>query len=263
LVGVRTGERKWRSAIARGVQACTGAPSVEEGVASLASEMLKGIESPPTAIEELCRRSGILIAPSDDLIGSGALVSDGATLQILYARDLSVSRRRFTIAHEIGHIALRRVAPGRVSPSNELERLCDIFATELLMPKPVFLRETEQDFHLSGLSNLAHRFRVSLTSTAIRLAELRKVSIFETDNTEVRWGVGIVRRGPVNSVDDALKPWIKEALKGRCGTTQVFLSVKESVVRFGLEYWPIGKTGRSLIMLRKLPLRGILDGASG
>ena len=121
---------------------------------------------------------------------------DGMNLQILYARDLSVARRRFTIAHEIGHVVLQKVAHGRVSPSNELERLCDMFATELLMPKPVFLREIDHDFHLSGLPDLAHRFRVSLTSAAIRLAEIRKVSIFETDKTEVRWGVGIVRRGP-------------------------------------------------------------------
>lgn len=242
--------RKWRSAIARTIQAHTAATTVEEAVTRLAREMLAGIECPPTAIEALCGKSGISLAKSEDLIGSGALMSDGAGLQILYARDLSLARRRFTIAHELGHATFQRIARDRVTASNELERLCDMFATELLMPKSVFLTEIGSGFRLSELPALAHRFRVSLMSAAIRVAELKSVSIFEIDKNEVRWGVGLITRSPLSALHDALGPAITEAIKGHYGTDYVAMTIGESLLHCEIEYGPIGKTERALVMLR-------------
>jgi hypothetical protein len=247
--------RKWRSAAARIVQTHTTAASVEDGIAALALEMLEGRPCPPTPLEELCGAWGISVAKSDELMGSGALVKDGDTFQVLYAGDLSLQRRRFTIAHELGHFALERAGGTAVPQSKELERLCDLFATELLMPKSVFLRAVDEDFHLSSLPRLAQLFKVSLTSAAIRLAELTKISIFEADEERVWWGVGLVKRGPLKTVDDTLRPAIATAVSGHGGTQQVYLTMNDSVLRCLVEYWPIGKTGRTLVLLRRLPIR--------
>jgi predicted transcriptional regulator len=260
LVGSSKRDRKWRSAISRAVKAHAAAATVEEAVASLAREMLNGVECPPTDLEALCEKSGISLAQSDDLIGSGALMSDGTGLQILYARDLSLARRRFTIAHEFGHATLQKITRGRVSASNELERLCDMFATELLMPKAVFLSEIGSSFRLSEVPALAHRFRVSLTSAAIRVAELTGVSVFEIDKDEVRWGVGLIKRRPLSALHYALSGSITEALNGRSGIDHVGMTIGESFVRCDVEYWPIGKKERALIMLRNSCPSNSVDG---
>jgi hypothetical protein len=246
--------KKWRSQIARVLQEDLAVSSVEAGIAGLASRMLDGIECPPTPQEEMCRTHGISIAASDELMGSGALVKHGENYQILYATDLSPARRRFTIGHELGHFALDRLVPVRVPQSKELERLCDMFATELLMPKGTFLREIGADFHLGRLSSLAHRFKVSLTTAAIRVAEVTGSAIFEADKSKVHWGVGLVGRGSVARMDETLKHSIVTA-EGRNGVDQIYLTIAESVVRCSVEHLQIGSTGRFIFLIRRLPLK--------
>src|SRR5206468_6084969 len=64
--------------------------------------------------------------------------------EILVKSDDVPTRRRFTIAHELGHWILRRSeAPGFADAASHatLERWCDQFAAGLLMPKEWLLRE--------------------------------------------------------------------------------------------------------------------------
>ena len=113
----------------------------------------------------------------------------------------------------------------------------------------------------SGLPNLAHRFRVSLTSAAIRVAELKSVSIFEVDKNEVRWGVGLIKRGPVSALHYALTGAITEAINGRSGVDHVGLTIGESFVQCDIEYCPVGKTERALVMLRSRRPSNSVEGA--
>jgi Zn-dependent peptidase ImmA (M78 family) len=99
-----------------------------------------------------------------DLMGAGALVNEGAGVKIIYASDLELPRRRFTIAHELGHLFIENVSPHRASASKELERLCDMFATEILLPHCEFLPMVSGEFHVSALPNVARAFQVSLTT---------------------------------------------------------------------------------------------------
>jgi hypothetical protein len=84
-------------------------------------------------------------------------------------------RRRFTIAHELGHYILHtkggEIAPAIVtrSGSNRLEWEANWFAAGFLMPAPEFKRLVKQ-----GLddSTLAYHFDVSLAAVQIRRAVL-------------------------------------------------------------------------------------------
>lgn len=92
------------------------------------------------------------------------------------------TRRRFSLAHEIGHIELHPDVNqlalctmknlfwyNQVRPE---EREADLFATELLMPEPWFqprCDESEPSFEL--IEHLAGDFNTSLTATAIRYIE--------------------------------------------------------------------------------------------
>lgn len=88
-------------------------------------------------------------------------------------------RRRFTIAHEIGHtyfFDLDKAPPSRLpglenySPSEE--RLCDMFASALLMPEKLLLKRYasfDNEHFLSILQKLHNEFDVSYGAMALRL----------------------------------------------------------------------------------------------
>src|SRR5256885_9262960 len=99
---------------------------------------MEGVTGPPTDLLAVSRKLGITDFVEDDIPYSGELdrKRDGTT--VVYSRHLSPSRRRFTIAHELAHGMFDQ--PGRRFPrtGKELERLCDMIATELLMPRTCF-----------------------------------------------------------------------------------------------------------------------------
>ena len=85
-------------------------------------------------------------------------------------------RRRFTIAHEIGHFVLHpeRVAPERGGLANmaggRLEREADLFAAELLMPEHLVRRAALEEG--ADPRRLADRFEVSVQAMSVRLRRL-------------------------------------------------------------------------------------------
>lgn len=107
-------------------------------------------------------------------------------------------RRRFTIAHELGHWELH---------SNHSQFLCDAddmrdygrsilemeanhFAAELLMPTSHFRGAcADLDPSIATVKKLAEEFQTTITATAIRLADLSRhkiVVVWHQDN-KVRW----------------------------------------------------------------------------
>jgi Zn-dependent peptidase ImmA (M78 family) len=103
----------------------------------------------------------------------------------------SPGRRRFTIAHEIGHLVLHVPAskeafydrptdireidespPGEELPEpRRREREANVFARELLMPEPL----VSEQAHATGfnLPALANRFEVSVPAMRLRLRLLK------------------------------------------------------------------------------------------
>jgi Zn-dependent peptidase ImmA (M78 family) len=89
--------------------------------------------------------------------------------------DASPFRKRFTLAHEIGHLVVASVASSSGTPkcrkSKNLERACDMIAAELLMPASK-VREVVGELKSSSPRNLkilADRFGVSLQAAAVRV----------------------------------------------------------------------------------------------
>jgi Zn-dependent peptidase ImmA (M78 family) len=98
----------------------------------------------------------------------------------------SQSRKRFTIAHELGHYHLdREETAKRLCHGGELgffntrgpeEQRANQFAVELLMPSPFFQEDAEKlpNVGLSAIDALSARYATSLTSTAIRYTRLSR-----------------------------------------------------------------------------------------
>jgi hypothetical protein len=113
----------------------------------------------------------------------GYLISaDGNWGIMLNSSIRSKARKRFTVAHELGHYYIdyhggtsyqcfgRDI--GSISPSiRQDEREANEFAVELLMPDEAFRKDIHQrDISLNAINSLAAKYGTSMTSTAIRYA---------------------------------------------------------------------------------------------
>lgn len=101
-----------------------------------------------------------------DLGCSGVLIPSDRQI-VLNGREAAASqgRRRFTLAHEVGHWVCQCLE-GRVAPiycrkeevgvgeGRLLEREANVFAAELLMPEPLVRRQFERDTRVDALAPL-------------------------------------------------------------------------------------------------------------
>lgn len=221
--------------------------SVEEAVPVVVASVLSGIPSPPTNLEAVAERLGVVQISGEELSISGELRRERAGLKIVYSSMLPPGRRRFTIAHELGHAIFETTGPGCPRSGKELERLCDMLAKELLMPTDKFKARLQGPLSLEKLNTLAREFDASLASTAIRCAELRDVSVLEVENGIVMWSRGRVR---------ALGPWLEPFLRDVVATGAAKQAVHLQPDRIGPEFLAegvrLGKGERILLMFQQI-----------
>jgi hypothetical protein len=108
--------------------------------------------------------------------------------EILIKKDDSEERKRFTIAHELGHwvlgLTLKRKMGHFAQPKNvvhaELERWCDAFATNILMPGSMIrasVPQTDPVLAIVSIAQAASRFKVSEEAFYIRLWETLRFQV--------------------------------------------------------------------------------------
>lgn len=142
------------------------------------------------------RRSGVPIKLRDlasalrvRTITTGDLPCDGVLLpqandeyEIVLSSAASKVRRRFSLAHELGHVILHKLVPETRSiecrtlftqaESSVEETICDKLAARLLMPTHIFKRDMgSQPVNPTYLRKLATKYQVSLSAIARRCAE--------------------------------------------------------------------------------------------
>lgn len=112
-------------------------------------------------------------------------------------------RRRFCIAHELGHLEMRHRGAalsvcstrdldtwGKPSVEPSIELLSNEFAAALLLPRQFFAdRCTDEDPSLERISELAGAFDVSLTATAIRYVRFceEPIAIVYSQDGFIKW----------------------------------------------------------------------------
>lgn len=152
-------------------------------------------------LENLAMALGILVL--DDRLDSAAarLVRSGdAGIIRVSDRIRESGRRRFVIAHEIGHWCLHRKQSSLLACTDEdllarygaspLEFEASIFASSLLMPKPLFLKRVNDRLPTEGvLKELCDYFQTTLTATAVRFVETAKdYFVFVlSEHGRIRW----------------------------------------------------------------------------
>lgn len=160
------------------------------------------IEEPEhITIEAIAMDLGLSIEDGE-LSGAGARLTRVADRGIIRITDTvtHAGRRRFSIAHELGHFLLAHQECGWVrcleeemhafggKPSAETE--ANAFATELLLPETMIRSRVERpEMNLRALIRLAKDFQTSVTSVALRFVELtgERRALVLSDSSRVSW----------------------------------------------------------------------------
>jgi hypothetical protein len=122
---------------------------------------------------------GVARVEADDIEVAGCLLCQHSTLVIKVRRHDSRGRRRFTICHECCHTffpGFARQPQYRCNPvltdsqAQTLERLCDVGASELLLPRRHFGTDLASvGFGVDRIVELSDRYDASLEATAHRM----------------------------------------------------------------------------------------------
>jgi hypothetical protein len=160
-----------------------------------------GGNPPPVDVEELAESLCCLrVRMADDLTAvagapAGAVLSGlllPAQQEVWVSRHEPWERRRFSVAHEVGHFLLHALdqqqavfcraadmRPDPDSPERLREREANRFAAELLMPEPMVVREAQR-LGPDPLA-LAPRFAVSDLAMGFRLVNLGLLEALPVD----------------------------------------------------------------------------------
>lgn len=158
--------------------------SDEECVRAVAADLVDqlGISEPPVDVAMVASMLDVAeVRPDWELDVAGCLICNGSTAEIRVRGTDPTVRQRFTVCHECAHIffpGYQLVPRYRCDPGDSridevrLERLCDVGASELLLPRRLFEPAAyEAGFGLDSLENLAHAFNASLPATGRRLLD--------------------------------------------------------------------------------------------
>lgn len=145
---------------------------------SAATRLLKavGASEPPVSVVSIAHAIGVGVYRREMTSSSGVLRIDNGQPYIFTNASESLARRRFTIAHELGHLMLhphldtvhRDTTFG--PPYDRIERQANQFAASLLMPEPwirYFTPRLDNDPKL-----MAALFDVSVASMNLRIREV-------------------------------------------------------------------------------------------
>jgi hypothetical protein len=225
-------------------------PTIDEAVRKIVAELLHGIRIAPTDLEALKESLNISEFSAEDVPFSGELRRQGKKLKVVYSIHLSENRRRFTIAHELGHALLKKAGWNYGQAGAEVERLCDKLATEILMPRNAFVEQIGVELTIDRIFELRSIFQVSLVAIAHRCFELERASVFEVENDQVRWASGLVRKGPFQHLDGGFQLNIKAALQAPKGNMEVYFN-DSGGIRRGELVWSQISTKRTLFLLKR------------
>jgi hypothetical protein len=224
---------------------------VGPAVEAVSAKLLEGVETSPTALEPIMAKLCVDRWVKDDLPFAGELRRKAGRFEIAVSSHFSVQRQRFTIAHELGHAFFETTGPKPPRTGAELERLCDLIAVELLMPRTVFERDAvELGFSLDTIQKLSRRFNTSMETTALRLADLKNCTIFVANRRGAIWGRGRIQKGSLGRYSRELELSVRDAIGTGVGSKRLENSLAGN---FGwlLEWMSAQQSETALCVLRR------------
>lgn len=167
-----------------------------------------GIDSYPVDPYAIAGQIGVVVKEDDaDSYAGMIILVEGRALISVRRSTREVARKRFTVAHELGHYKI----PDHLSPGVPSFRCTDEdmnaiqgqakkeieanqFAAELLMPENAILARIEgEDLGYQLIQDLMEEFGTSLTATCLRFVQVEKThALAYSVDGKMKW----VYRGP-------------------------------------------------------------------
>ena len=234
----------WQTAAAQRVRQVAGLKDIDRAIAKIAENLVDGLAGPPTDLEALAHRIDVAdIRRDDTMLVPGELRKLRGGLVVFLLPNLTKTRRRFTLAHELGHAFFERTGR-RPHPSRELERLCDKFAAEFLMPRRVFVSHAGRHPDLERVRELCQTFETGLLSTLGRVSDIYRYRAIELRDEEVVWS-RTLSVPVVHQVSDRIR-----SLSGQMGVEVVDLYERGGYSRWNLEWEALGGENHRIGLLR-------------
>jgi Zn-dependent peptidase ImmA (M78 family) len=190
---------------------------------------------------------------------------DGALLRIrdaqrgcivINSRIREESRKRFTLAHEIGHFVL----PGQqeVSAPCQQQRIenwdadlyrpeleANRFAAEILMPRGLMAEFVQSEPSLESIRSIAQLCGTSLTASAVRLITLtpHRAAVVWSQNQKILWSkqsagfVRWIRKGEVRENSFAAQSYRKQSVPDQLAPVAASAWLYEKGLREGAQIW--------------------------
>ena len=197
------------TAVLRLFKMADGAESIEGAVRRVIQKYFGDIPGPPIDLNAAASSLKVPIC-EEDIPVSGELRKTGRGYTIVVSRHLSPNRKRFTIAHEMAHLLFELSGRNPPRTGKEVERLCDLLASEILMPAHHLLNRLDEEPAPYRVVQLSQSFGTSVQAAAIRYSDLKKVSVFQIEGDNVIWGTGVVRKGPVKDLDFGIRSIVSQ-----------------------------------------------------
>jgi len=140
-----------------------------------------GWDGPPYDPFEMARLMGVATVPRGDTRDARLISTSGKKLRIEYNPNRPPTRIRFSVAHELGHSLFpdchervrKRLAPGEMRDDEwQIEALCNLAASEILMPFGYLKELTSQHPSMETLLGLRDRLVVSTEALLLRYVKL-------------------------------------------------------------------------------------------
>lgn len=155
---------------------------LEEGftptyVASYIRKQLK-IDGPVKDICKILEKNGVIIVEFDfgsSLFDGVSFISDNGYPIIIVNKNFSNDRKRFSIAHELGHIIMHSAITNLYPDYRNKEVEANIFASELLMPE-IEIKNDLRNLKLTELAELKRYWLTSMASLIMRAKDLGCIS---------------------------------------------------------------------------------------
>ena len=155
--------------------------NLAEHFAEAVRSQVPGAAAPPVDVARVARELGVHEIRLDPNLVEDGRLEHSAELSVIIirgnTREAGRARRRFTLAHEVGHLLLARPDEKLLARRNwnddKTERFCDDFAAALLLPH-LWVSETYRHHPhvLATVRDLAERSRTSLAASLVRLNEI-------------------------------------------------------------------------------------------
>lgn len=224
--------------------------TVDHCIEEITARFLDGIEDSPTDLDALAQRMGVRrIVDDPSLYVPGELRRIDGQLEIVVLSGLADGRRRFTIAHELGHVVFEQT--GRNPPRHglEVEKYCDQLASAFLMPYGAFLASVGDLPSIASVLAASRVHRVSMTAGFWRLCHLKRMLAFEINKDRVVWSCGLSSR-TMAELRTQLRELLDAARRGYSGSTNVEVMLNSGFRRFNIECMNLQADARSVFLAR-------------